>query len=117
MIDILHRSSKRPVLRVDSDTLVRANLEGQSLIPADFQDMNLSHAALAFANLSGADLRGVNLREANLRGANLTEADLTGADLCGANMSGATLSLTLLFDLQNLHTAVGLETVRHSGPS
>lgn len=117
MINILHRASRRPLLTIDSDTLVHANLAGEYLIHADFQEADLSHASMPFANLSGADLRGANLRSANLRGANLTEADLTRADLSGANLSGATLSLTLLLDLRNLHEAVGLETVHHSGPS
>ena len=117
MIDINHRSSGRPVLSVDAETLQNANLAGQYLIHADLRGADLGSALLLFANLSGADLRSANLAGANLRGANLTEVDLSGADLAGVNLTGATMSLTILSGCRNLHKAVGLETVVHPGPS
>ena len=117
MIDINHRSSGRPILTVDAETLERANLAGQYLIHVDLRGADLTSAQMPFANLSGADLRGANLSGANLRGANLTEVDLSGADLAGVNLTGATMSLTILSGCMNLHKAVGLETVVHPGPS
>jgi uncharacterized protein YjbI with pentapeptide repeats len=117
MIDINHRASGRPVLSIDADTLVKANLAGQYLIHADLRGANLNSALMPFANLSGADLRSANLTDANLRGANLTEVDLSGADLSGVNLTGATMSLTILSGCRNLHKAVGLDSVVHPGPS
>jgi uncharacterized protein YjbI with pentapeptide repeats len=117
MIDINHRSSGRPVLSLDADTLESANLAGQYLIHADLRGADLSSALLLFANLSGADLRSANLTKANLRGANLTEVDLSGADFSGVNLTGATMSLTILSGCRNLHKAIGLESVLHPGPS
>lgn len=117
MIEIRHRRSGRSFLSVDADTLERANLAGEYLIHADLAHANLRGAQLPFANLSGADMRGADLAGANLRGAVLIEADLNGADLVGAILSGATLSLTVLVGCPSLHRAVGLDQVRHQGPS
>ncbi len=117
MVEIKHRDSGRVFLQVEAETLERANLMGEYLIHADFQDTNLSFAQMAFANLSMANLAGANLAGANLSGANLTEADLTGTDLTGAVLSGATLSLTVFAKCPSLRHAKGLTTVRHPGPS
>ncbi len=117
MVDINHKASGRTLLTVDAESLSRANLAGQYLIHADLQGVDLSSAALPFANLSMADLSRANLSNANLRGANLTEADLSGADLNGVDLTGVTLSLTLFAGCSNLHEAVGLDLVRHAGPS
>src|SRR5262249_27808188 len=66
---------------------------------------------LNFANLSGADLAGSNLREADLRGANLNSANLTDTDL-----SGALVGHTVFANI-DLRVEVGLEEVKHLGPS
>ena len=117
MITIHHKRSRRVLLQVEADTLALANLAGEYLIHADLSRANLTKAALPFANLSGAVLAYADLTGANLRGANLTEADLTGADLNGANLTGATMQATVLAGCRNLHKALGLEGVRHPGPS
>jgi uncharacterized protein YjbI with pentapeptide repeats len=79
-----------------------------------------------FIHLSGADLSGANLREADLRDADLNGAHLNGADLRGADLRGADLNQAKLenaeiglthFGRTNLTKTLGLESVRHAGPS
>lgn len=109
----------------------RSDLSG-----ADLNGMDLFTAKLRRANLSGADLSGANLEEANLEeailsGADLSEAssieasfieadlsdaNLSHAELTGTRLSGATLGETS-FDPCDLSKTVGLEEVRHIGPS
>jgi hypothetical protein len=91
---------------------------------------------LSFAQLGGCDLHRGNLWEADLGGANLWPANLSGAmlgraDLGGANLSGAILSGAYLnesnffmatvgyttFGYSDLSEVVGLEDVKHGGPS
>ncbi|HEX9881270.1 MAG TPA: pentapeptide repeat-containing protein [Hyphomicrobium sp.] len=102
-----------------AEPLVRPNLQGLSLTPAqkqwgetsggpinfaqsmlreaDLRYATLIDADLAGASLMGADLSGARLRNADLRNANLShsrldDADLTGAQFAGADLSGADLS-------------------------
>lgn len=122
-------------------TLNRANLAGVCLKGADLRGADLSFADLSSAdlveaNLSGADLRESNLSMADLSGANLSDArltatqlevaNLTGADLRRAHLVRARLTATILTDAVlemstfgdcDLGQALGLETVRHRGPS
>lgn len=74
-------------------------------------DSILSKADLTNANLSGANFTRANLSEADLRGANLSNANLSEA-----NLSHALISQTIFMDI-DLRTTLGLDTVRHSGPS
>jgi len=111
--------------------LTGADLSGANLTGADFSDADLSDAklrearlfrgSLIRANLTGADLIGAKLsdaklREANLRGANLFGASLSGANLKWADLSGASVGFTV-FANNDLSTAKGLDSVKHSGPS
>jgi uncharacterized protein YjbI with pentapeptide repeats len=106
-------------------------LGGADLKRADFRQANLREAHLSGANLNRADFMGAHLSGASLRGsdltgsdlntANLGAADLTGADLSGANLVRtklwrARMSSTYLTNL-DLSEPIGLETVRHFGPS
>jgi hypothetical protein len=118
-----------------------AQLDGADLSGADLVGADLGGAALRDADLSAADLSGSNLRVAalrgtklvradlcratlvgatligaNLRGANLIETDLSAAKLRGAELGGAICSETILGNL-DLSTALGLDSVRHDGPS
>jgi hypothetical protein len=68
------------------------------------------------ACLYGAALRGADLREAKLRGADLREADLSGADLSEADLANCVCSETT-FDALDLSVAIGLDAVKHEGPS
>ena len=121
--------------------LFRANLSGADLSGANFRRASLSGANLSRARLSGsdlwaADLSGAELSDAKLTGvvldwANLSAANLSRANLCqtdigGANFNSANLweadfteaiALRTSFGDVDLSTAVGLETVRHHGPS
>lgn len=118
-----------------------ANLSGNDLRGADLSRMDLNNDVLSYSNLSGAnlsysnlywadlvecDLTGANLSGVDLSWANLYNANLTGADLNRANLSFAKLENTNLTRVElietvfadvDLSTAIGLETVRHSGPS
>lgn len=101
--------------------LFGAILSGADLSEADFSRADLSEADLDEANLRGAKFRWAKLREANLSGVDLREVDLgwvdfSGATLSRANLSGATLKWTTFGDV-DLQDVVGLEMVRHEGPS
>ncbi|GIT43187.1 MAG: hypothetical protein Ct9H300mP11_11230 [Chloroflexota bacterium] len=106
--------SPEPIYR--SQTLVIANLEKANLSGTD-----LSQSDLSWTNLSGANLRG-----ARIVGANLDMADLSGADLQGATIINTRLNSTSLmqsvcgitiFANCDLSRAIGLESVKHVGPS
>src|SRR5436190_492905 len=66
-------------------------------------------------------LRSANLRSANLSRVDLSEADLTGADLTGADLRNASLRRASTgrtsFGGIDLSRTIGLESVRHAGPS
>jgi uncharacterized protein YjbI with pentapeptide repeats len=135
--------SENPAIKPD---LKDADLNNLDLGGANFKDCDLSGAGLSGAELSGADLRGANLArvtitETELVGTNLTDANLFGAEFFDAGLSGSILvnadlsfaSLvgvnfwatdlshskmfgTVMADI-DLSAVIGLETVRHNGPS
>jgi hypothetical protein len=143
--ELLNRYSagERDFSFVDSPSadLGRADLRGADLSNANLYTADLSNADLSEANLGGAELTGANLSRVNLRGAHLrkarlkevnlkyadlTDADLTGANLRLADMNGASLERTNIDDVTcfrtlwanvNLGSVIGLERVRHDGPS
>ncbi len=113
-----------------------ANLSRANLSGADLEGKDLRGADLSWAKLIGANLNWVNLSGANLAGADLGTARLTGADLGGASLREAILQATDLsgaklensdftsaitdlavFGDNDLSTVIGLEMVRHWGPS
>lgn len=122
-------------------TLGRTNLSNSTLRLADLRGADLSYANLSSADLEGANLSGADLTQADLSWANLNKADLrnarlTGttldmADLTGADLRGATIikaalnSTSLFFAVCGVTTfancdltmAIGLEEMRHAGPS
>ena len=123
-----------------------ANLRGANLAGADFSDSDLDRVVLSDANLTGCNLSRCNLSRANLTGANLTGANLTSANLNratltrtnltdavfegsdfyeaifnnpemgGANFHGGIVGYTV-FQNCDFSGAVGLDLVRHDGPS
>jgi hypothetical protein len=121
--------------------LSEAGLRGANLRGADLEDAYLNDADLSQANLSGANLRNADFIDANLRGADLRDANLYiailgNADLSDANLANANVGLTFLmgtklaqtnfegavlfgasFSDVDLSVAVGLDKVRHDGPS
>jgi uncharacterized protein YjbI with pentapeptide repeats len=116
-------------------------LDGTDFSSADLSGAVLDHARLSHANLSDADLSYVNLNSAGLKGANLERANLQWADLKWANLSSARLAKANLneavfndSDLSGadftdtrmgatvfvsvcLDVVVGLDSVKHAGPS
>jgi hypothetical protein len=111
--------------------LVKADFVGASLTGASLTGASLIGADLTEANLIGADLIGADLIGANLSRANLIWTDFTGADLSRAYLYSTNFSSTRIkqtdftealitravFADMDLSEAVGLETVKHWGPS
>ncbi len=119
-----------------------ADLTGARLADACFDGADLTDAILVRADLTGArltvglqptgtTLRGANLREVNLQLAHLQYTNLTGADLTEADLretifnhvtlTGMNVTNALLWQTQwndvDLRQVIGLESVRHLGPS
>ena len=122
-------------------TLRQAEMKGANLAGADLTGVQFRGADLSGARLQGAILAGADITEAKLRGADLTGADLSGAtvnysdlgevNLRGANLGklsvyrtaldgavfhGALMFHTVIGDC-DLGGVVGLDEVRHAGPS
>lgn len=122
-------------------SFLRSDLRGSHLDHADLRGADLSNCDIAFATLVGANLAGADLTEADLTMADLTDANLTGAKLSAACLDVANLTRcdlrravlvrtrldrTLLEDVVvdmtlfadcDLSSVLGLETLRHDGPS
>jgi uncharacterized protein YjbI with pentapeptide repeats len=113
-----------------------ADLTGTKLHKTNLFKANLSRSVLSRASLLRAGLQSAKLTDANICDAELTETDLSKADLSRANLGGARLYRTILRNTilnetdftdatmretvivsVNLSSAMGLETVRHRGPS
>jgi uncharacterized protein YjbI with pentapeptide repeats len=107
--------------RLDGADLSWADLEGAVL-----KDATLDHADLRYASLKDAIFCRASLESGNLRFADLTRTDLTQAFLRDTDLSNAQFAQTVLtgaglqstvFAGVDLSTAVGLDTLRHYGPS
>ena len=98
-----------------------ANLSYADLERADLSGTDLTQTDLSWANLNGADLRDARLIGANLDMADLTEADLRGATIIKTRLDSTSLSRAVcgvtIFANCDLTRVIGLEDVRHSGPS
>ncbi len=117
--------------RLSGADLGQANLGGADLsgamlgraflAGADLSDVNFSGADLSRANLIGADLGRSCLRAANLSGAKLSRTNLSRTNLTGANLRWASLDeanvRSAVFAATDLSCTLGVDTVRHSGPS
>ena len=115
-MEIVHRMTRKTLLKTPLDSLSGADLRGADLRGADLRGANLSEANLSGADLRGADLREANLREADLRWANLSGADLREADLRWANLREANLSGVSLSGANLSHTNIfGFYAGKHFG--
>ena len=119
----------------------RSDLSGSNLNNADLRGADLSNCDIGFSTLVGANLSGADLTEADLTMSDLTDANLSGArlnaacldvanltrcDLRGASLVrtrldrtillGGLVDMTLFADC-DLSATLGLETLRHEGPS
>jgi len=122
-----------------------ADLEGMDLsnfifLYSDLSETKLSRANLSEANLTGTYLGGANcygtifrrsLLSGNLSGATLYQADLSQADLRGALLRNTVFDRAVLdgslwegaivdratFAALDLSVAIGLDSLRHQGPS
>jgi len=111
--------------------LRESHLSDADLRGADLRDANLRGAGgyciilrgadLRGANLSGMDLSGADVRGADLRGTDLSDSDIRDVDLSGAGMDGVRLTRARCgntsFVRVSIGSAIGLETLNHSGPS
>lgn len=107
--------------RLAGADLHKANLGGAFILSADISGAsligaNLREANLARADLSGANLQAADLQSADLRHANLTRANIAGVNLTSVNLTGAIVGWATFGDVDLTHT-LGLELVRHVGPS
>jgi hypothetical protein len=96
--------------------LDEANLRKASLDEANLRDAFLRRADLREADVRDAFLREAHLSQANLRGALFQGANLRRADLRGAHLNEAECGETVFADV-DLSQVIGLEFVRHFGPS
>jgi hypothetical protein len=103
-----------------------ASFINASLSNADLSGADLSGADFTRASLLGADLSGADLRRANFTGARLISTNLRGTELTATSFNSATFSDTDLseaicrttaFANTDLSKVMGLESVRHLGPS
>ena len=94
-----------------------ADLRGASLVAANLADSNLTCADLRDATACKSHFAGVNLTAADLTGAAFQRVDCTEADFTNANLTDVALDGNLFIACRNLHTATGLETIKHLGPS
>jgi hypothetical protein len=90
---------------------IRPDLRGADLRLSDLFRANLRKTYLVGTNLFGANLIGADLRKADLRGADFSEAQFLAAKLAGAKAH-----LTKFANI-DLSMAVGLEDMKHQGPS
>jgi uncharacterized protein YjbI with pentapeptide repeats len=106
--------------------LSRADLENARLSNVNLSQGTFSRTDFSGANLNGADLSSSYLINAYLHDAVLSEADLNRTYLVNADLSRALLNNTNLREAEigytvfgdvDLSTAIGLETVKHIGPS
>lgn len=96
--------------------LTNATLGDADLRWAELHGSDLCASDLQKANLTSADLHSANLNHANLSGAILFGTRFNGTDVCLANLTGASCGYTTFADC-DLSNSIGLETVRHNGPS
>jgi hypothetical protein len=99
----------------------RAILRKTRFINCDLTGCNFAEADLSGANFKGAKVVDVDFSKANLTGANFYQANLVGAVFNGSNLFAtifreATMGQTVFANL-DMDRCVGLETVKHQGPS
>jgi uncharacterized protein YjbI with pentapeptide repeats len=96
--------------------LYNANLRAAKLYGMNLNGVHLSGADLTGANLSGCTFWTTILGRANLTDANLVGAEFLQTDLWETDFSGSTVGGTI-FGAVDLSTAIGLDAVKHAGPS
>ena len=99
----------------------RAVLRGSDFVGADLQGASFAEADVSGANFKGAQLQDVDFSNANLTKANFYQARLHGTKFVGANLFStifreAKMCQTVFANL-DMDTCIGLETVKHEGPS
>lgn len=125
-LEILKQGAKawnewRTARLVSINDLTDAELSEANLSGAYLSIVNLERANLKGANLRNADLSGANLRQANLNEADLRETQLRGTHLSHAHIRNADFSSASIsfvnFGTIDFRNAMGLENVKHLGPS
>src|ERR1035437_3774773 len=103
--------------RLGSPDFSEADLSGAILIGMNLLGANFTRAKLRGANLGASNLRMARLIDADLTRANLLWANLHRSFLCRANLEEAEIGYTSFSDVFDLGCAIGLESVKHAGPS
>lgn len=93
-----------------------ANLSRTNMSYSDLSNADLNEVDLGAADMSMVNLRGTNLNDANMQETRLSHADFSGVSLANADMTKAHLEWSKFGDV-DLSQVIGLETVRHLGPS
>jgi uncharacterized protein YjbI with pentapeptide repeats len=96
--------------------LKEATLDNADLFGADFTSAQLNGAQLRGTNLFNAKLNRADLSEADFIDASLITADLKGAIFWKTNFTRTTIGATDISN-DNFSNVIGLNEVRHSGPS
>ena len=85
----IYDRNRKPLVEVESETLMGVDLRQADLQQADLRQADLRQANLQGANLQGANLQEADLWQADLRRVDLRRADLRRADLQEADLQGA----------------------------
>jgi uncharacterized protein YjbI with pentapeptide repeats len=96
--------------------LCEATLRGTNLIAGDLLEANLHSADLYGSTLNGANLERTILSRANLSNTQLRGTKFMQTHLEGASFEGAIIGWTIFADV-DLSTIIGLDSLRHEGPS
>jgi len=97
--------------------LLEADLSGTLLGLMDLRRVNFIRAKLRGVSFEFSDLTMARLIDADLTRAHLYSANLHLANLSGANLEEAEVGMTLLSTVFGFGSAIGLESVKHGGPS
>jgi hypothetical protein len=103
--------------RIGSPDLSEADLSGAVLIGMNLLGANFTRAKLSGANLGVSNLTFARLIEADLTRANLHRTYFHNSFFCQADLSEAEISSTTFSNVSHLSCAIGLESVKHAGPS
>ncbi len=113
--------SQTNLVILDGGDVIEINLSRTQLKGADLFMANLLAADLSGANLSDANLKAAQLYATDLSGANLSRVSLINTHLDGANLDSADFYQAELgstvFASVDLSKVIGLDTVKHFGPS
>ena len=84
LFEIESKESRRGILALPYDDLIKRDLSGKDLTFADLRGCDMSFSILSSSELTNADLSGSNLTGVNLEGCAVIGCEFDGANLTGA---------------------------------